>query len=208
VKPGVKTQRSIAVNVATSRGNSKGFTAASSQDPETNLFDSVESTKVKARNNMSNLIVELRVIVPATPNVNNAKTSVVTTRGSVGKSMNGHKTTFTSSNSPSHWGGGANKGVGGGNRVTHRESSPVAKGQASHQRRMRGGSIHQPEGEANKRSETVMFTCSEGQASHRRQKQHNSPPEGKATPDARRQSNTTGNEAKDFVNYREGGKSI
>jgi len=70
---------------------------------------------------------------------------------------------------------------------------------------MRGGSIHQPEGEANERSETVKFTCSEGQASHQRQKQHRMP-EGKATPDARRQSNTTGNEAKDFVNYREGGK--
>jgi len=102
VETGVKTQRGSAVDVATSRGNSEGFTAASSQDPETNLLNSVEGAEVEARNNMSNLIIELRVVVAATPTVNNAETSVVSTRGSLGKSMNGHKTTFASSNSPSH----------------------------------------------------------------------------------------------------------
>jgi len=130
VETGVKTQGGSAVDVATSSSNSQGLTAASSQDPETNLLNSVEGAEVEARNNMSNLIVEVRVVVPATPNVNNAETSVVPTRRSIRKSMNGHKSTFAGSNSPSHQGVGA--GRRGGNRVTHRESSPVAKGQASH----------------------------------------------------------------------------
>jgi len=95
--------------VATSSSNSPGFTAPSSQDPETNLFDSVEGAEVEAGNNVLNLIVEVRMPVPATTNMNNAQTRAVPTRCSIRKTMNSHKTTFTSSNSPPHQGGGARR---------------------------------------------------------------------------------------------------
>jgi len=218
VESGVKAQSHSPVDVATSRSNSQGVTAASSQDPETNLVDRVEGTEVEARNNMSNLIVELTVVAVGTAqNMNNAKTTIVSTRRSVGITMNGYKTTFTGSS------GSRNK-KGGGNRVTHREVSPVAKGQASHQKEEKGN-YSPPGGEANNRSETVnspvararRATEGKNNTTHRpkgrqnkrrrRAKQHKAP-EGKATPDARRQSNTTRSEVKDFVNYRECGKSI
>ena len=119
VETGVKTQRGSAVDVATSRGNSEGFTAASSQYPETNFLDSVKGAQVEPGNNVSNLIVEVRVVVPATTNMYNVKTTIVSTRRGIRKTMNGYQTTFTSSSSPSHKGVGARRR--GGNRVTHRE---------------------------------------------------------------------------------------
>ena len=107
VESGVETQRNSAVDMATSRSNNKGFTASGSQDPERNLLNSVEGAKVEARNNVSNLIIEVRAVISAATNMNNVKATVVPTRRSIRKTMNGHKTTFTSSNSPPHWGGGA-----------------------------------------------------------------------------------------------------
>jgi len=137
VKTGVKAQREAAVEVATVRSNSQGVTVASSQYPETNLLDSLESAEVEGRNHVSNLIVEIWITVCTAQNVNNVRTTIVSTRRSIRKSMNGQKTTFTSSNSPPHRGGGRRR-KREGIRGTHRVISPVAKGQASHQRKFTG----------------------------------------------------------------------
>ena len=145
MKTGVKTQSRGAVDVATSRSNRKGFTAAGSQDSVTNFLDSVESAKVQAGNNVSNLIIEVRVFISAASNVNNVETTIVSTRGSIGKSMNGHKTTLTSSNSPSHWGGGAKKGVGGATESPIVKDSPVAKARRATKGGGGGGVFTSPE---------------------------------------------------------------
>jgi len=125
VESGVEAQGQGAVDVATSRGNSKGVTASSSQDPETNLLNSVEGAEVEAGNNMPNLIVELRAIIVTAQNMNNVKTALVSTWRSVRKSVNRYKTTFTSSSSPPHKGVGARRR--GGNSVTHCEKFTCSK---------------------------------------------------------------------------------
>jgi len=186
VKTGVKTQSSGAVDVATRRGGvTSNATAASSHDTSANRLDGVEGAEVEVSNNCSNLRSKEKGLIATSRNMVDVEALVGPTRRGVRQFDSRDKTTAIRGGHPARDNLGArSRGRGtrrGGNRVTHRESSPVANGQGSHQRRRRGGSIHQPEGEANNLSETVKFTCSEGQASHRRQKQHRAP-EGKATP--------------------------
>jgi len=81
VESGVETQRSGAVNVATSRGNSKGVTAASSQDPETNLLNGVKSAQVEAGNNVPDFVVELRAARTAIATAQNMNNVNITLAG-------------------------------------------------------------------------------------------------------------------------------
>jgi len=160
VKTGVKTQSSGAVDVATRReGVTSNATAASSHDTSANRLDGVEGAEVEVSNNCSNLRSKEKGLIATSRNMVDVEALVGPTRRGVRQFDSRDKTTAIRGGHPARDNLGArSRGRGtrrGGNRVTHRESSPVAKGQGSHQRRRRGGSIHQPEGEANNLSETV-----------------------------------------------------
>jgi len=141
VKTGVKTQRGSAVDVATCRGGITGnATAASSHDSNAKSFDRVKSPKVEASNHSSNLRSKEKGVISTSRNMLDVEALVGTTRRGVRQFDSRDKTTAIRSGHPTRDNLGArSRGTGkrrGGSTVTHRENSPVAKGQASHQRKI------------------------------------------------------------------------
>jgi len=167
VKTGVKTQSSGAVDVATRRrGVTSNATAASSHDSSANRLNGVKRTKVEVSNNCSNLRSKEKGFISTSRNMLDVEALVSPTRRGVRKFDSRDKTTATRGIHPTRDNLGARSRGGrarGGNRVTHRESSPVAKGQASHQRRRE--EMSPPGGEENK-PKVTNFTGSKSPASH------------------------------------------
>jgi len=141
VEAGVQTQRGSAVDVATRRGgDTSNATAASSHHTGANSFDRVKGAEVEVSNNGSNLRSKEKGVIPTSRNMNKVKALVGPTRRGIRQFDSQDKTTAIRGIHPARDNLGArSRGMGAkgrrGGRITHREISPVAKGQASHQRK-------------------------------------------------------------------------